>query len=320
MMFRVLILVVTLFAPSVVLAGNPLLPGIKGADDRVYPPGGEYPWSAIGRLNKRTGGFCTGVLVGPKTVLTAAHCLWNQRTLSYLPTQSLHFLAGYSRGDYIAHAKVTGINVPKGYNYKDKNTWRKTGRDWALVTLAKDLSNEAGFLGVESLDRARFEELRKNKAVFIQAGYSQDKAHVLSVHLACRMVGFSFGRPILHHQCDAVHGDSGSPVFLFDGQRFRVAAIHVATLKPKKGESVGLAVPGKTFANSVRSRAAHGSPPGRPQAEETAKLLLAKLGHPVHGDLAAAVRAFQSRERIKATGKVDYALIGRMITRLKQTP
>ncbi|GAB6052140.1 trypsin-like serine protease [Magnetospira thiophila] len=301
-------------------AGNPLLPGIKGADDRVYPPNREYPWSTIGRLNKRTGGFCTGVLVGPKTVLTAAHCLWNSRTLDYLPPVSLDFLAGYSRSEYLAHAKVTALTVAKGYNYRDKNTWRKTGQDWALLTLDQDLSAKAGFMGIAALDRTMFEDLQKGGAVFIQAGYSQDKAHVLSVHLGCQLEGFSYGRPILHHRCDAVHGDSGSPVFLFDGKRFQVAAIHVATWKRKKGESVGLAVPGKTFARSIPGHGEDGPPPGPVRAEETAALLLTRLGHSPGGDLATAIRAFQSQQRITVTGELSYELIGRMISRLKQTP
>jgi secreted trypsin-like serine protease len=39
---------------------------------------------------------CTGVLIGPATVLTAAHCIANGGVIETPPVE---FLAGYDRGD-----------------------------------------------------------------------------------------------------------------------------------------------------------------------------------------------------------------------------
>ena len=76
------------------------LHGIKGTDERIIIDSSAYPWQAVGRVNRRIGGHCTGVLIASDRVLTAAHCLWNKRTKRWLTPEALHFLADYSRGDY----------------------------------------------------------------------------------------------------------------------------------------------------------------------------------------------------------------------------
>ena len=53
------------------------------------------PWRAIGKLQAASENFrktCTGSLVGPALVLSAAHCLFNPRTGRFFPPGSVHFL------------------------------------------------------------------------------------------------------------------------------------------------------------------------------------------------------------------------------------
>src|SRR5215470_6115213 len=58
-----------------------LRPGIIGNDDRVRLDERGAPWDAVGQVNVagfRTRILCTGTLVAPKIVVTAAHCVINQ--------------------------------------------------------------------------------------------------------------------------------------------------------------------------------------------------------------------------------------------------
>jgi protease YdgD len=62
--------------------------------NRLPMPPKEWPWSAVGRVNVRNQGFCTGTLVAPRIVITAAHCLLIARTNSWVKPDDVHFVAG----------------------------------------------------------------------------------------------------------------------------------------------------------------------------------------------------------------------------------
>jgi protease YdgD len=71
-----------------------VLPGLGGDATRVPVDVTTAPWFAIGRLQTEVGEQRTGALIGPRTVLTAAHCLASPTSLHYVQPGSIHFLLG----------------------------------------------------------------------------------------------------------------------------------------------------------------------------------------------------------------------------------
>ena len=95
------------------------------------------PWNSIGKLQAVAGSLritCTAARIGPRTVLSAAHCLFNVRTGRYVAPGSLHFVAGLEGGSFAAAALAQSIEPATDYDPAESNLTR--GSDWAVIELA----------------------------------------------------------------------------------------------------------------------------------------------------------------------------------------
>lgn len=189
-------------------------------DPRIAVDMEELPWRAIGRMTMG-GSSCTGGLIGPSLLLTAAHCVFNARTRDYFKPGELHFKLAYSEGDFTAEARGTRLIIAETYDpILNIGTM---GNDWALVELDTPIGTPDRVLPL-------VERTPSAGTVAALGGYAADNVEKLMADPQCYILGLMFdvnGLPLLRHNCVAMQGVSGAPFLIQQNGEWFVGGIEV---------------------------------------------------------------------------------------------
>lgn len=173
-------------------------------------------WEAVGRIDIGSSAFCTGALIAPALVLTAAHCLYEQASGRPYDPAAFEFLAGWRNGRAVAYRGVKRAVPHPDYVYEGRDRIDRVAYDLAILELDQPIRLPSVHPFAVGHDPVQGDTVGV-------VSYALDRAEAPALQPACEVLGRQPG--ILVLTCSVDFGSSGAPIFAMEDGEPRIVSV-----------------------------------------------------------------------------------------------